>query len=622
MSLWTSPVALAPEIELLVRRWNLPAARIPEVSQLLEAHTEGGTACALSGAVAPDGTGWGAACHVAAERADTRPPTSDFSRSDPEQAKRVEGRPPSAVLCPRPPAAPIPRPLVLRQVAGRPYLQAWRFFQAEQTIARQLLSRAQCPAPRLLRPAQELLSDLGSGQVNEQQAKAITCALEHTLALITGGPGTGKTHAIARLLALLIAAEPDRTPIVHLGAPTGKAADRMKEAVEAAADQLPASVSGHTKLALKSVAAGASTLHRLLGFNPSTGRCRHHAREPLRSDVVIVDECSMVDTLLWQALLAALRPETRLVLVGDPHQLESVAAGDVLGSLVRFARENPSGGLTPLWVELSESQRFRHRPAIGALATAVVNLRADDAVELLAQHPAPKDGAVPAGGLSWLGDHGGRFAWSDLPVAVQSAITSVADARTAQDALAALARVRILTAHREHTLGASGLNEAIQRHLLLRGEVQRTPNQPIIINQNDPETRLTNGTVGIVMNVDGGRAAFFPGNSAEAPPRRVALGQLPDHSPAWAMTIHRSQGSEFEQVVVILPPKESPLATRELLYTAITRARQCVHVWGSEATVRAALEAKALRCTLLVPSLQCHSAISTAAMPCPVKGKR
>jgi exodeoxyribonuclease V alpha subunit len=352
----------------------------------------------------------------------------------------------------------------------------------------------------------------------------------------------------------------------------------------------------------------------LLGFNPSTGQCRAHATQKLRSDVVIVDECSMIDTLLWQALLAALEPNTRLVLVGDPHQLESVAAGDVLGSLVRFARAHPGTALDRVWLELTESRRFRHRSGIGALAAAIVNGHADDAVHLLASHLAPSDQTPPADGLAWLGDHGGRFAWEHLPVTVRAALTAVADAPTPAEALTALAGVRLLTAHREHTLGAAGLNDAIQRHLTQRPGLKRPPNQPVIINHNDPETRLTNGSVGIIMDVAGTRAAYFPPASADAPPRRVPLGQLPDTSAAWALTIHRSQGSEFDQVLVILPPDDSPLATRELIYTAITRARQCVYVWGGETTVRAALGEQAVRCTLLEASL---AALTPAPAPAP-----
>ena len=572
MSSWISPATLKPAIELLVRRWNLPQARIAEVERLLAAQNEGGTACALLSTTPTDPAAWGSAC----------------------QPLRLT---PSDVPS-------VPSPLVVREHTGQPHLQAWRFFSAEQTIARDLLARAERAAAPLARPASALLADLGPDQVNPRQAKAITCALEHTLTLLVGGPGTGKTHTLARLLALLLADNLDKPPVIHLAAPTGKAADRMKEAVEVAADHLPATLPSKTKAALKAVATSASTLHRLLGFNPSTGQCRANADRKLRSDVVIIDECSMIDTLLWQALLTALEPNTRLVLVGDPHQLESVAAGDVLGSLVRFARSHPGTALDRVCLELTESQRFRHRPGIGALAKAVVNCHADDAVQLLASHPAPSDHTAPSDGLAWLGDHGGRFAWADLPANVQSALTAVADALTPAEALAALTRVRLLTAHREHALGAAGLNGAIQRHLVQRPANQRPPNQPIIINHNDPETRLTNGSVGIIMEMDGSTAAYFPPASADSPPRKVPLGQLPDSSAAWALTIHRSQGSEFDQVVVILPPNESPLATRELIYTAITRARQCVYVWGGETTMRAALGAQVVRCTLLEASLE------------------
>ncbi len=563
--------SLAPEIELLVRRWHLPKERVLAVQKLIEAQNEGDTACRLEPGSPLDPYGWGAAALASAQSAG--------------------------------PGKTPPKPLVLRTHQGKPHLQSWRFFQAEQAIARDLLTRASLSAPTLAQTPAQLLANLKDPAINELQAQAITCALTHKLALITGGPGTGKTHTLARLLALLVASQTGPHPLViKLAAPTGKAAERMKEAIENAAEKLPSTVGEGIADKLKAAASGASTVHKLLGFNPATGHCALNAKTPLSCDVLIIDECSMVDTLMWQALLSALPQSSRLILLGDPNQLESVSAGDVLGSLVRQARQ--SKPLASVWVELTESHRFKHRPGIGALAKAIVNLRPDDALDLLRAHPSTAARPLDDG-LSWLGDHGGRFAWECLPQPVQLAITAVADAPTPEEALTALNRVRLLTAHREYSLGVSGLNQAIENHFsrcsaALSVTGTRKTNRPIIVNKNDADTGLTNGSVGIIMaDAQGIYAAYFPSGSKQSPPRRVELGQLPDHGTAWAMTIHRSQGSEFDHVVVMLPPDDSPLATRELIYTAITRAKDWVHVWGTEATVRKALTKGSLRCTLL-----------------------
>lgn len=576
MSLSIATDRTKAEIDLLMRRWQLPRERVADVERLLAAQFEGGTACTLSSTTSHPAA-WGSA----GQALPLFPSTSSS-----------------------------PPPLVLRRHRDQDYLQAWRFFSAEQTIASDLLTRAQRGAPPMTRSVADLLDLLGAAQINEQQAKAITCALNHTLSITVGGPGTGKTHTLARFLALLIADKTEAPPCIHLAAPTGKAADRMKEAVMQAAKNLPAILPETTRTALKKVAEGASTLHRLLGFNPATGRCHFNANRKLRSDVVVVDECSMIDTLLWQALLVALEPNTRLVLVGDPHQLESVASGDVLGSLVRFARAHSDSPLDRVVVELTKSQRFSSRAGIGTLAAAVVNCRTDEAVTLLHKNPAPADNSPPGEGLAWLGDHEGRFDWKRLPTLIQKALTDIADAQTPAEALSALGVVRLLTAHRERNLGVSGLNDAIHHHLAKRSQPSRQPNQPIIINHNDPETRLTNGTVGIIMEDSGTRYAYFPADPGAQAPRKMLLSQLPNFSPAWALTIHRSQGSEFDQVVVILPPDDSPLATRELIYTAITRARQSVYVWGSDDTVRSALDDKFVRCTLLEASLEAQISAS------------
>lgn len=552
---------LRPELALLTTGWQLPAERLPAVEALLRAHQENGaTAYDLPAGTPSDPSAWGGAA---------RP-------FDDQQT---------------------PTPLVLSPAGQATCLQAWRFFHAERTIARELLSRARRPGPPLRRPAAGLIGDLPPGSLNPRQQEAVQVALEKPLALITGGPGTGKTHALARLLALLLLDQPGNPPTVLLAAPTGKAALRMRDAVRSAVENLGERFQA-ARADLNRIAAGASTLHQLLGFNPGTGRCRFGPDQRLRADVVIIDECSMVDTLLWQALLAALPDSARLILLGDPHQLESVAAGDVLGSLVFLGEDGSASPLAPVWVELVDSHRFRKRPGIGRIADAVVRRAPADALALLESH---RLGTTEDDGLRWLGEHANRFRWEALPEEVRTLLLAVARAGTPEDGLAALDRVRLLTAHRETGLGALSLSTKVQDAIAqeLKGDsAARTPNQPIIVNRNDPETGLKNGSVGLIMAEGGGRVAYFPGEAGRRPVR-VEVSQLPDHSAAWAMTVHRSQGSEFDHVVFVLPDTSSRLATRELVYTAITRAKHQLHLWGSPEVLTKALAERPRRRTLL-----------------------
>ena len=561
-----------PELELLVRRWNLPEERRASVLELLAAQDKGGTACPLPSDAPTDPSRWGTA----------------------------------AQLIPKPGVgnSVTPTPLLLCREGDVTYLQSWRFFQAESTIAAHLLARATRPAPSLIKTADDLLSLLGDNEINARQREAIARALGKSLTIITGGPGTGKTHTLARLLALLLIDQPNARPIIRLAAPTGKAADRMRDAIKIAIAGIGekfASIASE----LSRAAAGACTLHTLLGFNSGTGRCRYNEETPLSCHVLILDECSMVDTLLWRSLLTALPPATRLILLGDPNQLESVEAGDVLGTLVRSDRSGQPSPLEPVWVELTESMRFNKRVAIGELASAIVQRKINDAKSLLERNELLSDlDVAPLHGLVWLGEHQNRFRWETLPNVVRQALAAVGTANTPEAGLAALDCVRVLTAHREHGMGVAGLNAAIQKHLEKEFGLTRKPNQPIIINRNDPETGLKNGSVGLLMDCNGVRTAFFPGAAGGPNITQFVISQLPDYSPAWAMTIHRSQGSEFKHVVVVLPIETSPLATCELVYTAITRTQECAYVWGSLTTIEKALESRPRRGTLLEQRLR------------------
>jgi exodeoxyribonuclease V alpha subunit len=465
--------------------------------------------------------------------------------------------------------------------AGR-FLQSWLYYKAELEIAKSLPMRLkeEFETHAGARQLQELFPDAGE---DDLQVKAATIALCRRLTLITGGPGTGKTHTLVRILAMLVG-EGVAASKIRLAASTGKAAERMKKAVGESLEKLPDHFCKWVA-DLKSVAARSATLHSLLGYNPSSGKCKHNEANPLPCEVLIVDECSMVDVLLWRALLKATPANARLILVGDPNQLESVGQGNVLAAMARVAG-NRKSPLHAVRVHLTEARRFKDRPGILNLARALENLDAKAAGELL----GAARGAEAPTGIAWLETSGGLLDWAAFPKSIQRALASVAEAETPRAALNALGRICILTAQREYFVGAKAMSAAMEMHFSQAAPGSNRPNQPIIINQNDPETGLRNGSVGVITtNSDGVRKAWFPGFKEDDTLREFSVAQLPDYSPAWALTIHRSQGSEFDEVLVCLPRRESPMATRELIYTAITRARKAVYVAGDlESIMKAA----------------------------------
>jgi exodeoxyribonuclease V alpha subunit len=265
--------------------------------------------------------------------------------------------------------------------------------------------------------------------------------------------------------------------------------------------------------------------------------------------------------------------------------------GDVLAELVEAAR-GPAPELSASWVHLTEARRFKERPGILSLARALEDRDADAAVDLL------KGLTDASGGVSWISGECDRPAWNTLPEAIRTALEAIAHAPTPEAALSALGRVCLLTAHREYLVGAKVLGQMIEEHFLASGITAF--NHPVIIDRNDPETGLKNGSVGVVCPLaDGSRLAYFPALKEGDPLREFPIARLPEHSPAWALTIHRSQGSEFDEVFVALPQHESPLATRELIYTAITRARWTVHIAGDLETIRRAVGRAGRRITLV-----------------------
>ena len=550
----------------------------------------------------------------------------------------------------------------LRLVGSRLYLQ--RYWTDEQTVRSEIGVRARLlpiDPDRLARALDRLFPDPGP---DRQRLAAATAALRG-VTIVAGGPGTGKTTTVARLLAVLHEVRGSELT-VGLAAPTGKAAARLQEAVASTVawfDPVDRARVGDVS---------ASTLHRLLGWRPGTrSRFRHDRGNPLPHDVVVVDETSMVSLSLMARLLEALRPDAQLVLVGDPDQLASVDAGAVLGDLVaapvpwadpadaeRFRvvltrccpadvgdRSGEGPGLpNPAVVQLDRTYRFGG--AIADLATAV---RAGDgpaALAVLAHGSSPVRGAPigsrAAGASAAVGDSGVELVDVSDPAAAEQAVAQIRAATIGQaehiaaaarrgDAVAALAALdtfRVLCAHRHgpHGVlqwsariaewtrplagsmasdargsGQAGVGLAGVGRADTGGAPQAAPasmlsfapsgpwwiGRPLLVTANDYGADVYNGDTGVVVADRTGqpRAAFPRGGG----PVLLAPARLQHVETLHAMTIHRGQGSQFDSVTVVLPPPESPLLTRELLYTAITRARTHVRLIGTPDAVLAAL---------------------------------
>ncbi|MEA2124049.1 MAG: exodeoxyribonuclease alpha subunit [Solirubrobacteraceae bacterium] len=432
-----------------------------------------------------------------------------------------------------------------------------RYWQEERQVAADLLALNEPLAPdeaRLADGLARLFADDRSGK----QALAAETAARRRLAIVAGGPGTGKTTTVARILALLYEQDPDLH--VALAAPTGKAQSRLQEAVATEARRLHASDDVRARI----LDLRASTLHRLLGWRPDNrSRFRHHRGQRLPHDVVIVDETSMVSLSMMARLVEAIRDGGRLILVGDPGQLASVEAGAVLGDIVRAADGPLGAGIVVL------DHVYRYDDAIARLAEAI---RAGDADAAL---------AVLGGGhddVRWVAGDA-----PDLMAPALAAARAVRAAALADDgpaALGALAGFRILCAHRRDV---AAWTERLESALAVDTHDRFYPGRPLLVTSNDYDLGLFNGDTGVVVGEDRVTAAFERG-LVISPARLGAV------DTAYAMTIHKAQGSQFHTAAVLLPDPNSRILTRELLYTACTRAQQHLILAGTEASIRTAID--------------------------------
>jgi len=500
------------------------------------------------------------------------------------------------------------RPLVLG-AGSRVYLA--RYFDYEKRLAEALLRRVGQDDEGL--DGARLRADLGrlfpesSPGAKEQRLAALLCVLSR-VSVVSGGPGTGKTFTVAKILVLLqeqaVAAGRDLYRVALL-APTGKAAQRLGEAIRKNLEGLTL----EPRVA-KGIPEAASTIHRALKYQPrSPTRFHHDRKNPLPADVVVVDEASMVDLALMAKLVDAVSESARLVLIGDKDQLASVEAGSILADMYAGRAQGvstacaarverltgdvlpKSGGKPSLadgMLELTHSHRFREDGGIfelaralnaGDVARALAVLR-ESAYVTLEPLPEPEELARALGPV--VEEKFGRLGSVSVP-----------------EKLALLDGFRLLSAHRRGPFGVETMNEWVAAHLKKVGAIAADGDfyegRPIIVTANDYQIELYNGDVGVVGREGSAGASLSACFATRAGSRSVPLALLPPHETAFAMSVHKAQGSEFDEVALLLGDRPSPILTRELVYTAVTRARRRVRIFGSPEVLAGAIASRVQR---------------------------
>ncbi len=539
-----------------------------------------GGAPPLSASPAGAGLGWG------------HPPLEPLRRS--LLCTRIVGTPDAPGAC----------PLILDD-AGRLFLH--RYFDYEVRLARRIMQAARTP-PRSVSPAaHDLLNTLfppAPGDEVDWQKIAAALALRNTLTIISGGPGTGKTTTVVNLLACLLTQEPHSR--IALAAPTGKAAARMTEAIRQRA--------GHLPQHLRDKLPGESfTIHRLLGANPSRAEFSYHAGNPLPYDALIVDEASMLDLALATRLLEAVPASARIILLGDKDQLAAVEAGAVFAELsadptlagdcrrdVAQLCGYPTDQVAPpapaqasplhdaaVW--LTRNYRFPADSGIGRLARYVNEGRAPEAMALLR---ADADFSI-----RWLDpEQGGELLDAVLGGYAGYFETVRRDPGDADAIFRAFSEFRVLCAVREGSSGSNWVNEHVTRRapqLLAAAHEARSPwyaGRPVMVLRNDHVLKLFNGDIGIALPVAGELQVLFP--DAGTGVRAVPTVRMPPHETAFATTVHKAQGSEFDAVLLSLPRQPGRIAARELLYTAVTRAKRRATLFAAAEVLPPAIQAK------------------------------
>jgi exodeoxyribonuclease V alpha subunit len=476
-------------------------------------------------------------------------------------------------------------PLILEQ--GRLYL--YRYWRYETELAMSILSRATetfVPNPEGLK---KMLSSLYPNDSYQQQKLAVELAVKQRFTLISGGPGTGKTTTVINILRALLAQQPHLR--IELTAPTGKAAARLMESIR---QRMDAKETGDADSKL--FPQRASTVHRLLGYGKSGTRFDKHHRLPL--DCIVIDEASMIDLPLMYHLVDALPAGARVILLGDRDQLASVEAGSVLADIsgLGLSINESKYPLSNAIAFLRDSYRFDAQSEIGILSSQVNQGDSKAAIRFLA---GAKQHVVWKPSLSDQFDN----------VILQHILDQyrpVIQAETIEEAFAALESFRVLCAVHNGVFGISEINRRIELAMHARGwiePVEQYHGKAILIHRNDYESGLFNGDIGLLWR-DSDDRVYACFRHTEQGIRRVSINNLPDHSPAWAMSVHKSQGSEFDSVLLIMPGINQQRAlSRELLYTGITRARNSLMIYASQDAIEYACQHTAQRYSGLAQKL-------------------
>jgi exodeoxyribonuclease V alpha subunit len=498
------------------------------------------------------------------------------------------------------------RPMIL---GGKNRLYLYRYWNYEKRVSDSIKLRASEDIERidvvLLQKALDRLFPYNPGEeVNLQKVAAVTSVFKR-FCVISGGPGTGKTTTIAKILALLTEIEAEKKLRIYLCAPTGKAAAKLSESIRNTKVGIDCS-----ETVKSMIPENASTIHRMLKTIQGLSGFYHNADNQLPADVVVVDEASMVDLALLSKLMDAVPDKARIILVGDKDQLASVEAGSVLGDICnrgdlpaaseKFNIRSAVNPLSDCIVVLQKNYRFSVTGSLGMLSGAVNQGDSETALSILRES---KDENI-----RWERIKTARELYCSLEKKIVEGYTAYHKAYDPIEALNSFGRFKILCAVNKGQFGVDAVNgfaeSVLARKKLISPSSQWYRGRPVMIKGNNYSLGLFNGDIGIIMaekDSDDNMFAFFHGDSGET--RKYKPGILPEHDTAYAMTVHKSQGSEFEEVVIVLPEKDYPVMSRELIYTALTRTTGKVALLGTEGVLQEAISRKTERASGLRDAL-------------------